>query len=62
LGFREVNFFGYNIQHDSYELGADRKQIIERLPFPSTVKAMQSFLGISIFFQRFVPNYASKEA
>lgn len=59
IGFREVKFFGYNIRHDSYELGEDRKQIIERLPFPNTVKATQSFLGISIFFQKFVPNYSS---
>ena len=59
IGFREVKFFGYNIRHDSYELGEDRKQIIERLPFPQTVKATQSFLGISIFFQKFVPHYSS---
>ena len=59
LGFTEVKFFGYNIRHDSYELGEDRKRIIERLPFPRTVKETQSFLGVGIFFQRFVPHYAS---
>jgi hypothetical protein len=58
FGFSEVKFFGYLIRHDSYELGEDRKGVIERLPFPRTVKETQSFLGVSIFFQRFVPNYA----
>ena len=59
LGFKEVKFFGYNIRFDSYELGEDRKEIIERIPFPRTVKDTQSFLGVGIFFQRFVPSYAT---
>ena len=59
LGFQEVKFFGYEIVHDSYKLGDDRKEVIERLPFPKSIKETQSFLGLCIFFQRFVPNYAS---
>jgi len=62
IGFREVKFFGYHITSDHFELGEDRKDVIRRLPFPNTVKATQSFLGVGIFFQKFVPHYATKVA
>ncbi len=62
IGFSEVKFFGYHITSDHFELGDDRKDVIRRLPFPNTVKATQSFLGVGIFFQKFVPHYATKVA
>jgi hypothetical protein len=62
LGFQEVKFFGYIVRKDSFELGEERKTAIARIPFPRSVKEMQSFLGLCIFFQRFVPHYASKVA
>jgi len=34
LGFLEVKFFGYEVRHDSYQLGDERKGVIERLTFP----------------------------
>jgi hypothetical protein len=62
LGFLEVKFFGYEVRHDSYQLGDERKGVIERIVFPKSVKETQSFLGLGIFFQRFVPQYATTVA
>ena len=59
LGFDSANFFGYVCRKGSFELANDRKQALADIPFPTTVKKMQSFLGTALFFQPFVPHYAS---
>jgi hypothetical protein len=45
LGFDHANFFGYVVKHKHYELSQDRKDGIMAIPFPNSLKAMQSFLG-----------------
>jgi hypothetical protein len=62
LGFKEVSFFGYQCKENSYELSNDRKETIQKFPFPDTKKKMQSFLGTALFFKNFVPHYSSKAA
>lgn len=62
LGFTKVTFFGYECSHDKYGLSDARKQAIKSFRMPRSQKAMQSFLGTSIFFQDFVPNFAKSAA
>ena len=62
IGFSEVEFFGYSIKKDHYELTKERKAVINEVPFPSTATQMRSFLGACLFFQSFVPNYAQLAA
>lgn len=57
FGVTTVNFFGYQVQHGSWRLSDERKGAIKALIFPKTLKQMQSFLGASLFFHQFVPNY-----
>ena len=62
LGFKEVKFFGYLCKENSYGLTDERKEAINSIPFPSSTKQMQSFLGSALFFKTFVPNYSDKAA
>jgi hypothetical protein len=59
LGFRTAKFFGYICSHGRYELSDDRKAAIRAIPFPSTQKQLQSFLGAALFFHDFIPHYSS---
>jgi len=58
LGFNEVKFFGYSCQKGSYCLTEDRKEALEKIPFPTNTKAMQSFIGFALFFKPFMSNYS----
>jgi hypothetical protein len=59
LGYAHANFFGYVCRHGSYELSAERKETIHKFPFPKSLKQMQSFLGMALFFKDFVPHFSS---
>jgi hypothetical protein len=62
LGFDQAKFFGYIVRHRRYELDKERKDSITSIPFPTTLKKMQQFLGAAIFFRSFVPHFASLTA
>jgi hypothetical protein len=62
FGFDHANFFGYLCKHNSYELSQKRKDGINDIQFPRTLKLMQSFLGEALFFNSFVPNYSNLTA
>ena len=58
LGFPQVKFFGYVCCKGSYELAAERKEALNQIPFPTSTKGMQSFLGFALFFKPFVSQYS----
>jgi hypothetical protein len=62
IGFRQVHFFGYLCRHLSFGLSDQRKAAIMDIPFPTSTKSMQRFLGAANFFRSFLPNYASLTA
>ena len=62
LGFNQAKFFGYIVKHGSYELGQERKDALKAIPFPTSTKQMQSFLGAALFFKPFVANYSAVAA
>ena len=59
IGFQQVKFFGYKVTPGKYELDEDRKQAVADAPFPNGPKAMQRFLGVAVFFNEFVPDFAT---
>ncbi|MEC7609401.1 MAG: ribonuclease H family protein, partial [Verrucomicrobiota bacterium] len=59
IGHKTVTFFGYEVTKDGYQLGRDREEVLQSIPMPTTVKEMQSFLGVTVFFAKFVPSYAT---
>jgi hypothetical protein len=62
LWFKEVNFLGYECKENSYQLSSQRKEEIDKIPFPNSIKQMQSFLDVANFFSPFVPRYADYTA
>ena len=62
MGFNEAKFFGYIIKEGRCELSQERKDAIQNIPFPTNKSQLQSFLGASLFFRTFVPNYSSLTA
>ena len=62
LGFDEANFFGYVCKYQKFELSQKRKDAIAAIPFPTSKKSMQSFLGTALFFKSFMPHYSTLTA
>ena len=62
LGFDSAVYFGYLVRHNRYELTQERKKAITEIPFPTSAKAMSSFLGKSLYFRQFVPNFSTLTA
>jgi hypothetical protein len=62
LGFDHANFFGYVVKKGCYEMSAARKEEISKIPFPTSMKRMQSFLGSALFFKNFVPRFSDLTA
>lgn len=58
IGVREANFFGYVLSDGKWRMSESRKDAIEKFPFPTNKKEMQSFLGGALFFHHHIPNYS----
>ena len=62
LGFPQVQFFGYQVTGDGYELTEKRLQALHAVPFPKNAKEMMIFLGGCLFCDQFIPHYSSYTA
>jgi phospholipid-translocating ATPase len=62
IGFNKVTFFGYEITEKAWRLSETRKDSIDNMSFPATKKAMQTFLGASLFFHHHVADYSEWSA
>ena len=60
IGFQQVKFFGFKVTPGKYELDEEREQVVADAPFPNGPKAMQRFLGVAVFFNEFLPDFATK--
>ena len=58
FGVSRIFFCGHWLCKQGIELGDDRKLIIQSCLVPKNVKALRSFLGMSIYFKKFVENYS----
>jgi hypothetical protein len=59
LGSDVVTFFGYEVREGSYQIGDARKGAVEKMLLPDSRKKLQSFLGSTIYFSTFIPNFSS---
>ena len=55
IGFAEASFFCYVIKDGTYAMSKERISEIDKFIFPSTLKAMQSFLGAINFIAHSSP-------
>ncbi|KAE9314677.1 hypothetical protein PR003_g19188 [Phytophthora rubi] len=57
-GLRKVDYLGHQVSMDGLEAHPKGLQALADLPFPSTLRAMQSFLGSLNYFSRFIEDFA----
>ena len=56
FGFTEILFLGHIFSASGYRLSDDRKQYVQNIAVPTTVKQLKSFLGVVNYFREFIPN------
>src|SRR5260221_9277377 len=54
----EVQYLGYIISADGIKMNPQKLATIVDWPEPSSVKELQSFLGFTNFYRRFIDHYA----
>lgn len=55
---RTIDYLGYRIQYNAVSPSEDKLSAVRHFPIPKTVKAVQSFLGLTGYFRRFIAGYA----
>lgn len=55
----EVEYLGYKIGPQGVKPGSDKAEVIRMAPSPSSVKEIQSFLGLANYFRRLIPHFSS---
>jgi hypothetical protein len=58
IGFKQLKLLGHIISNQSLAIDISRVGLFRTLPFPTTGKQVMSFLGLTNYFRKFIPNYA----
>lgn len=53
-----IDYLGYRIRHNEVRPSEAKTMVVQKFPLPRTVKAVQSFLGLTGYFRRFIPGYS----
>lgn len=54
----KIDFLGHTIQNGSIWPGKLKTRAVAHFPMPKTIKDVQSFIGLTGYFRKFIPNYA----
>ena len=57
-GCRRVDYLGHRVSREGLKAHPKDLQTLVDLPLPTTLKAMQSFLGSLNYYSRFIEDYA----
>lgn len=55
---RKITFLGFVIENNTVRPSMEKTKAIELFPQPNNLKAVQSFLGLTGFFRKFIKDYA----
>lgn len=58
IGFGEIEFVGHTVGNGKLEMEEEKVTKIKNAPQPKTKKQVRSFLGLTGFYRKFIPNYA----
>ena len=56
---RETQFLGHIVTPDGLKPCPSKIEVINKVPIPSTVKQIKSFLGLTGYYRKFIKNYSS---
>jgi hypothetical protein len=56
FGFKEITFLGHVFLSSGYRMSDERKEAVQKIAVPTTVKSLKSFLGVTNYFREFIPN------
>ena len=62
VGMQNVAFLGHIVGQGQLAPQPDKMEKIQNAPVPKTKKQLRSFLGLSGYYRKFIPNYASLAA
>ncbi|KAL4158995.1 hypothetical protein PRNP1_004768 [Phytophthora ramorum] len=57
-GHRKVEYLGHRVSAEGLEANPKDLESLEKLPFPKTLRSMQSFLGSLNYYSRFIEDFA----
>lgn len=57
---RKINFLGHILENGTISPSTEKTRAVETFPQPRNVKNVQSFLGLTGFFRKFIHQYALK--
>lgn len=55
---RRVSFLGFIMENGKVQPSEEKTSAIKKFPVPTTLKQIQSFLGLTGFLRKFIPSYA----
>ena len=55
---KETEFLGHIVTNEGIRPNPNKIEAIKKQPIPKTVKEIQSFLGMSGYYRKFIPNYS----
>lgn len=55
---KETEFLGHIVTTEGIKANPKKLSAIEKFPIPKTVKEIQSFLGLTGYYRKFIPDYA----
>lgn len=56
---RKIDFLGYVLENRTITPSSEKTKAIRNFPKPTNVKGVQSFLGLTGFFRKFIEHYAT---
>ena len=54
---KQLKYLGHTISQEGIRVNEDKVEAIKEYPVPKNVKQVKSFLGLSGFYRRFIPQY-----